>query len=155
MKRQADLETTFNPIIKATEMSTKAITKEIKNIKPPPPNLSVPMKPTWDVSNGLTAIDYYLNKYGKKNLDKYYGIQQDDDKLMMGDKEITVDEDSNIHVDNTTYNSTPGLWSLIMLAAPKEFTNQYLDAYGDLVKRTDVIQHPKSVIEGTSRPTQT
>ena len=30
LKRQADLETTFNPIIKATEISTKAITKEIK-----------------------------------------------------------------------------------------------------------------------------
>ena len=77
LKRQADLETTFNPIIKATEISTKAITKEIKNIKQPPTTLSVPRKRTWEVSNGLTAIDYYLNKYGKKNLDKYYGIQQD------------------------------------------------------------------------------
>ena len=53
---------------------------------------------------------------------------------MMGDKEITIDEDSNIHIDNKTYNSTPGLWSLIMLAAPKEFTNQDLDTYRDLVK---------------------
>ena len=66
----------------------------------------------------------------------------------MGDKEITIDEDSNIHVDNNTitYNCTPGLWSLIMLAAPKEFTDPDLDAYKDLVKRTDVIQHPRSVI---------
>ena len=108
LTRQADLETTFNPMIKATEKSTKAITKEliplreeIKKInKPPPAVLSIPRKRTWDESNGLTAIDYYLNKYGKKSLDKYYGIQQDDDKLMMGDKEVNVDENSNISVDN-------------------------------------------------------
>ena len=42
-----------------------------------------------------------------------------------------------------------------MLAAPKEFTNQDLDDYIDLVKRTDVMQHPRSVIEGISRPAQT
>ena len=74
LTRQADLETTFNPMIKATEKSTKAITKEliplreeIKKInKPPPAVLSISRKRTWDESNGLTAIDYYLNKYGKK-----------------------------------------------------------------------------------------
>ena len=156
LTRQVDLEKTFNPVIKATEMSTKAITKEIKNInKTPPATLSIPRKRTWDVSNGLTAIDYYLNKYGKKNLDKYYGIQQDGDKLMMGDKEVTVDEDSNISVDNKTYNGTPGLWSLIMLATPKDFNDQDFDAYRELVKRTDVMQHPRSVVEGISRPAQT
>ena len=156
LARQVDLEKTFNPVIKATEMSTKAITKEIKNInKTPPATLSIPRKRTWDVSNGLTAIDYYLNKYGKKNLDKYYGIQQDGDKLMMGDKEVTVDEDSNISVDNKTYNGTPGLWSLIMLATPKDFNDQDFDAYRELVKRTDVMQHPRSVVEGISRPAQT
>ena len=153
--KQADLETTFNPIIKATEESTKAITKEIKNIKNPAAILSVPRKRTWDVSNGLTALDYYLNKYGKKNLDKYYGIQQDGDKLMMGDKEVTVDENSNISVDNNTYNGTPGLWSLIMLATPKEYTDDDFDAYRDLVKMTDVMQHPRAVVEGISRPKQT
>ena len=84
-----------------------------------------------------------------------HGIQQDGDKLMMGDKEITVDEDSNISVDNKTYNGTPGLWSLIMLATPKEYTDQYFDAYRELVKRTNAMQHPRSALEGISRPTQT
>ena len=155
LKRQIELEKTFNPVIKATEMSTKAITKEIKNIRPPRPTLSVPRKRTWDVSNGITAVDYYLNKFSKTNLDKYYGIQQDGDKLMMGDKEITVDEDSNIHVDDKTFNGTPGLWSLIMLKTPKGFTDDDFAAYGELVKTTDVIQHPRSVIIGVSRPEQT
>ena len=155
LKRQIDLEKTFNPVIKATEMSTKAITKEIKNIRPPRPTLSVSRKRTWDVSNGLTAIDYYLNKYGKHNLDKYYGIQQDGDKLMMGDKEVVVDGDSNIHVNDKTFKGTPGLWSLVMLKTPKGFTDDDFAAYGELVKTTDVMQHPRSVIIGTSRPGQT
>ena len=155
LKRQIDLEKTFNPVIKATEMSTKAITKEIKNSRPPRPTLSIPRKRAWDVNNGLTAVDYYLNKYGKKNLDKYYGIQQDGDKLMMGDKEIAVDEGSNIHVDDKTFKGTPGLWSLIMLKTPKGFTDDDFIAYGELVKTTDVMQHPRSIIEGISRPRQT
>ena len=155
LKRQIDLEKTFNPVIKATEMSTKAITEEIKNIRPPRPTLSVSRKRTWDVSNGLTAIDYYLNKYGKHNLDKYYGIQQDGDKLMMGDKEVVVDGDSNIHVNDKTFKGTPGLWSLVMLKTPKGFTDDDFAAYGELVKMTDVMQHPSSVIIGTSRPGQT
>ena len=156
LARQVDLETKFNPVIKATEKSTKAITNEIKNInKPTAAVLSVPRKRTWDVSNGVTAIDYYLNKYGKKNLDKYYGIQRDGDKLMMGEKEIAVDEDSNISVDNVTYKGTSGLWSLIMLATPKDFTDEDFENYKDLVDRTDVMQHPRAVVEGISRPMQT
>ena len=48
LTRQVYLEKTFNPVIKATEMSTKAITKEIKNINktPPPTTLSAPRKRT-------------------------------------------------------------------------------------------------------------
>ena len=37
---------------------------------------------------------------------------------MMGDKEVTVDDNFDIFVDNFKYNATPGLWSLTMLAAP-------------------------------------
>ena len=151
LAKQADLETTFNPVIKATEKSTKAITKEIKDIKNPTAKLSIPRKRTWDVSNGLTAIDYYLNKYGKKNLDKYYGIQKDGDKLMMGDKEVNIDEDSNISVGNTTYRGTPGLWSLIMLTSPKEYTDEDFENYRDLAKKTNVMQHPQGVVEGIYR----
>ena len=160
LARQADLETTFNPIIKATEKSTKAITKEliplrkeIKNINKPE---TKPKKRTWDESNGRTAIDYYLNIHSKKNLEKYYGIQQqDDDTLMMGDKEITVDEESNISVDGVGYEGTPGLWSLIMLANPSSYTEEDLENYQYLVMRTDVIQHPRGVQKCISRPAQT
>ena len=161
---QVDLETTFNPVIKATEKSTKAITKEliplreeIKNINKPKPPAAASRKRTWDVTNGLTAIDYYLNKYGQKGLDKYYGIQQDDDKLVMGDKDVTVDDDSNISVDDVTYKGTPGLWMLIMTASPnpKSYTNEDFENYRDLVKRTNVMQHPRGIQEGISRPAQT
>ena len=84
-------------MIKATEKSTKAITNalaplrdEIKTVSKSLP-VTVSRKRIWNENSQLNAIDYYLNKYAKKDLDKYYGIQRDDDdKLAMCDKEVTV-----------------------------------------------------------------
>ena len=100
-----------------------------------------------------------FKKIRKKDLDKYFGIQRDNDddnKLMIGDKEVTVDENSDIFVDNFKYNGTPGLWSLIMLAARNEnsYTKEDAKNYRDLVKRTKASEHPRGV-QGNSRPAQT
>ena len=159
LARQVVLEKTFNPLIKATEKSTKAITEELQNINkptpPPPPPTAVRRKRTWTENYGSNALDYYLNEYNKKDLDKYYGIQSFNDDLMMGEKEIIVDENSDIKVDETTYKGTPGLWSLVMQASPKEYTEDDFEKYRDLVMRTDVISHPRGVVKGISRPAQT
>ena len=66
------------------------------------------------------AIYYYLRSYNKTGLDKYFGIQHiGNDILMMGDREVTVDKNSNIYIKNDKYKGTTGLWALIMLATPK------------------------------------
>ena len=74
----------------------------------------------------------------------------------MGDKDVTVDGNSNISVDDVIYEGTPGLCSLIMTAtpAPNSYTNEDFENYRDLVKRTNVMQHPRGVQEGISRPAQ-
>ena len=103
------------------------------------------------------SFDYYLNTDNKQNLDKYYGIQRDDNnELVMGDKIVTVDGNSNIHVDNAIYKGTTGLWSLIMSTAPKDdsYTERYLEEYSELAQKTDVINHPRGVGE-RGRPLQT
>ena len=97
LARQVVLEKTLDPLIQATEKSTRTITEELKNINkptpPPPPPTAVRRKRTWTENYGSNALDYYLNEYNKKDLDKYYGIQSsNEDELMMGEKEITVDE---------------------------------------------------------------
>ena len=72
----------------------------------------------------------------------------------MGDKRITVDGKSNINVDDVTYKGTPGLWSLIMLATPKDYTQEDFKNYRDLVIRTNIADHPRGV-QDTSRPART
>ena len=69
---------------------------------------------------------------------------------MMGDKEVTVDDNSDIIVDNEKYNATPRLWSLIMLAAPNEksYTEEDFKSYRNLIKRTGAMEHPRGVQQG-------
>ena len=49
--------------------------------------------------------------HDKSKLDKYFGIQynDDDDRYMMGDKEMMIDKQSNIFVAGVEYKGTPGL----------------------------------------------
>lgn len=151
LQKHVELEETFKPIINATEKSTAAITKELETLKRPNPT----RKRKWDETLQTTAIDYYLQ--GNKNLDKYYGIQRDDNnELVMGDKKVTVDGKSNIHVDNTSYKGTTGLWSLIMSAAPKDtsYNERDLEEYSELAQRTDLINNPRGVGD-RGRPSQT
>ena len=63
---------------------------------------------------------------------------------MMGDKEVVVDESSNIHVDGVEYKGTP-LWALVILSSPKDYTDEDLVNY----------KHPRGVKRGISRPTTT
>ena len=167
LTRQAQLETTFNPIIKATETAAKTISRELKPLHEELKTVSnkietsknptiIYRKRTWDDRTGVNALTFYLSKYDKKNLDKYYGIQLDDDKFMMGNKEVQVYDNSNISVDNEVYTGTPGLWSLIMLASPdeKSYTEEDMNNYKDLVDRTNVKNNPRNVLQN-SRPKQT
>ena len=153
LQSKVDLEKTFAPII---EKTTDAIAEKLKTPHPPPPPILVPTRKRKRL-NEFNAFDYITNSYDKKSLDKYYGIQRgEDEQLMMGDKNVTVDKDSNITVDNKTYKATTGLWSLIMLAAPKGniYNETDLANYNDLAQRTNVMNHPRG-LRATSRPMQT
>ena len=146
LARQIELEQTFKPIVSATEKATAAITNELKAEK----------NPTLSETNGLTAFDYY-QKEERNDLDKYYGIKRTgNNEFIMGDKEVVIDANSNIIVDDKTYRGTTGLWSLIMLAAPKtkSFSNDDIKQYTDLARRTNVINNPQD-LEQNSRPRQT
>ena len=61
------------------------------------------------------------------------------------DKEVVIDESSNIHVDGVEYKGTPGLWMLVMLSSPKDYTSEDLANYKHLVKQTNVRSHPRGV----------
>ena len=61
---------------------------------------------------------------------------------MKGDKNITVDEQTNIHIEGDSIQGTPGLWKLIMLKVPQNYTKEDMQSYEDIVYKTDVIANP-------------
>ena len=146
LTRQIHLEQTFKPIIRATEKAATDITNEIKGEKNP--TLLALARKKRKFTGEFNTFDHYQ---GRKDLDKYYAIQRiGDNELKLGDKEVFVDGDSNITVDgDKMYRSTPGLWSLIMLAAPKgnTYNNQDILQYTDLARRTNLINNPHNFDE--------
>ena len=147
MQERKNIERAFQPVVQATEKSTKQITSEIKDLKE-----KAKKKPSKEpVSQSLY---YYFNQYDQSKLDKYYGVYEEDDVYMMGEKEITVDGYNNIHIDNTVLKGTPGLWRLVMMKKPESYNEDEKRDYKELVDRTNVINFPHAT-KSSDRPTST
>ena len=165
LAKNEELNEMFNPVVESTKKSTEAITNELMPLQEEMKTLNerllhqVPSKhqSRKESSSNLNALEYYLTEYNNAKIDKYFGIEHlDDNKYMMGDKELTVDGNSNIHVDGIEYKGTPGLWMLVILKAPNDddYTSDDLDQYRNLVKQTNVMLHPRN-LKSSSRPTTT
>ena len=148
---QRDLEKSLHPIIKSNEKSSAVITSELKPIKKEIEDLNTHLKEKVPIIRGRKRklVDEPVTTLleGDHNRqDLYYGVQKNaDNQFMLGDKIIDIDSDENIHVDNETYQGTPGLWSLIMHISPKNYTPEDYDNYKRLVLQTDLIHNPRSV----------
>jgi len=164
--RQRELVELFEPVIKSTEKSTEAITKEITPLQDEIRALAVKQEKDEDVAPkqasasmlaGLDSVQRFYYMLDKRQLDGYFGIQRTDDGgYTMGNKMIGVDKKSNIFVDGVKYRRSPGLWSLIMMKVPDEdsYTDDDLDVYRDLVKHTNAMEYPANVT-ANSRPKST
>ena len=147
MQQQRNIEKAFQPVVQATEKSTKQITSEIKDLKE-----KAKKKPSKEPVS--QALYYYFNQYDESKLDKYYGVYEEDDVYMMGEKEIKVDGYNNIHIDNTVLKGTPGLWRLIMMKKPDIYSEDEKRDYKELVDRTNVFNFPHTT-KSSDRPTST
>ena len=169
LARVENLKQVFDPVVQSTEKSTTAITKELAPLREEMRNLNEnliaektqmagrkrkrdelsPPPPHAD-----NVLQHYLHRSDKAKLDKYFGIQYTrHGNYMMGDKEVTVDKQSNIHVEGNTYKATVGLWALVMEAIPKEnqYTNDDLNVYADLVQKTNILYYPPRNLTAHSR----
>ena len=63
---------------------------------------------------------------------------------MMSRKKVEFVNESTIKVEETLYELTKGLWSLIYYKVPIEYTNKDLVTYTRLVKQTEVIKYPQN-----------
>ena len=59
-------------------------------------------------------------------------------KKYIGDKPVVI-KDNNIVVEDEEYKGTPGLWEVIMLEKPKEYTDEDFNNYGRLLVKTNAI----------------
>jgi len=65
---------------------------------------------------GALASPYvspYLYESKKRSLDTVYGIRREGDVFMIGDSQVGVDRDGNIHINNVEFPATKGLWELL------------------------------------------
>ena len=86
---------------------------------------------------GSTAADY-LRKTLNEGNDAITGIRYDGPDMMIGDKKVEL-QDNNLKIGDEIYQGTPGLWSLITERKPKDYTNEDLEAYKDLMIQTNAL----------------
>lgn len=86
---------------------------------------------------GLLAAEY-LGQYLSKNnsTDTTYGIRRDNNKFYIGNQEIEIAND-DITIGNKTFTGTKGLWELLTLKKPSEYTNPDLENYKEILELTN------------------
>ena len=154
---QTGLTKLFKPVTETQKTATKEITEAQKataekftqellpikeGIEELPTKLfkkvfpSIEFKTSDIINFGPLAVDSLLKAFTKKDIDKFYGIYAEDGKFKIGDKFITI-EDNDIKVDGITFVGTPGLWELITLKNPENYTEEDLTKYEQLVILTN------------------
>ena len=67
---------------------------------------------------GALASPYvspYLYESKRRGLDTEYGIRREGGVFMIGDSQLGVDCDGNIHIKDVEFPATKGLWELLTL----------------------------------------
>ena len=163
---------TLRPVVRSTAESTEAITKQLLPIKEGITTLNANFKHSAakdkkdeDLDSSERDEDKEKDKdkvkdrekdklYEKlmqdgkaKNMDRYFGILYNDEigKHVMGDKIVNFGDRGDIIVDGKRYEGTSGLWSLILLKRPTDFTPDDMEEYKKLVKQTNVMRHPQNL----------
>ena len=130
--KEQQIEEQFRPIVTATEKSADQITSALRE------------------KEEKTPYEFYSSLV--RNKDKQFGIYRKNDGFYrLGNTDIKIDGDYNIDIDDTVYGYTTGLWDLIMLNNPNDgdYTEDDLDAYKEIVKKTELMDNPRLVGPGT------
>ena len=172
MDRHRDLEENFEPVVASYKMMAKeivdeltSITKELWELNDKPAVAARQKQLASDSSKAGVKRDIdsqsrskqrrvygpltesFLQKYmdpKKSQIDTTFGIRYEDGDWMIGNKRIKINGD-DITIDGEVYDGTPGLWSLITDKSPKQYDNEDLERYKELLYETsDMHQHYNS-----------
>ena len=106
-------------------------TKLFKKIFP-----SIELKASDIVNLGPLAVNALLEAFTKKSIDLAFGLYVQNGKFKIGNKEVNI-EDNDIKVDNTIFEGTKGFWELVTSKDPKNYTEEDLNKYRQLVILTN------------------
>ena len=134
-------------ITEAQKAAAEKITKELLPIKESieglPGAITFPTFPAVEMTKektelGPIAKNALIDLASKKGVDKVFGLNKENKRFKIGDKQIKIKGD-NIIIDDVEYEGTPGLWELIMLDTPQNFTDEDFINYGELLIQTNAI----------------
>ena len=97
---------------------------------------SIEFKASDIINFGPLAVNALLEAFTKKSIDLTFGIYARDGKFKIGNKEVNI-EDNDIKVDNTIFEGTKGFWELVTSKDPKNYTEEDLNKYQQLVILTN------------------
>ena len=151
---QTDLSKFYRPITETQK--AKEITEGLKPIKEGIENLpqaiTFPLtQPIGEASGKEDPLD--LGEIAKEYLqiplpsrDTTFGIREKEGLYYIGDKQATI-ADNNIIIGDEKFKGTPGLWELIMIQKPVNFTDKDYNNYRSSMIKTDTLHRyydPKS-----------
>lgn len=85
---------------------------------------------------GKLAAEYLSTYLSRNNLsDTTYGIRNDKGKFYIGNKEIEIFND-NITIGDKSFEGTRGLWELLTLKEPKDYSKNDLKNYKEILQIT-------------------
>ena len=91
---------------------------------------------------GKTAQKYLAN-YASRDIktDKVFGTRHENQDLFIGNQPIWVRDDNIKFEDGTTFEGSEGLWELLTLEEPENYTSDDLNAYAKILEKTSSFRH--------------
>ena len=119
--REQEIEAQYQPIIEATQKSTREITSAIKKENP---------------------FEFHSNL--RINRDKYFSVYRaNNGELTLGNSVLQLDGENNIIIRGTIFEYSPGLWNLLMQNSPDNYSDNDKNKYRQLIELVDLINHPR------------
>ena len=178
MSRRQELEENFEPVVASNKKMARDIVDELTPITMVLRELNDKARQRPKLATNVSRVgikrdsdgsprsserkaygpftDNFLQKYmdpKKYQIDTTFGIRYENGVWMIGNKQIKIAGD-DIIIDGEVYDGTPGLWSLITDKAPKQYTEDDLGRYKELLHETSAMhQHydPRSRYPRASR----
>jgi len=85
----------------------------------------------------------YLSNYASKDIktDRTFGVRVENNDLFIGNQQIWITDNNIKFEDGIEFIGTDGLWELLTLEEPKNYNEDDLDNYANILQKTSSYRH--------------